>query len=101
VPLVVNTPGWVKGMGLSMLADLVQAVRPATVLNLQSGNARKDLPAGPFWAVAGASLAVRRRVSCLRRLSRSSGRCVQAEAMRLLPAEMCLANLLRSHADSA
>lgn len=54
IPLVVNTMGWVKGFGLSLLRDVVLSVQPQHVVVLQSGNPVRDLPAGTDWFGEGA-----------------------------------------------
>lgn len=36
-PLIVNTHGWVKGLGLDLLADILRCVRPSHVVRLQAG----------------------------------------------------------------
>ena len=43
VPLVINTPGWVKGLGFEILDRIVQQVRPNHVVELCT-NTAKDLP---------------------------------------------------------
>jgi polynucleotide 5'-hydroxyl-kinase GRC3/NOL9 len=48
-PVIVNTPGWVKGPGLSILMDVLAALAPTHLVCISSGNARKDLPPEPFW----------------------------------------------------
>ena len=42
-PLVINTPGWVKGLGFEVLDRLVRRVRPKHLVQLTTGTAR-DLP---------------------------------------------------------
>ncbi|BDA42877.1 Polynucleotide 5'-hydroxyl-kinase NOL9 [Coccomyxa sp. Obi] len=49
-PLIINTCGWIKGLGLDLLADLLQTARPSHVVLLQTANVRRNLPAEPFWA---------------------------------------------------
>ncbi|CAL8467483.1 g7021 [Coccomyxa elongata] len=49
-PLIINTCGWIKGLGLDLLADLLQTAQPSHVVLLQTANARRNLPAEPFWA---------------------------------------------------
>eukprot|EP00873_Tetraselmis_striata_P015387 jgi/Tetstr1/435651/TSEL_024551.t1 len=51
LPLVVNTHGWVKGLGLDLLATLLAEADPTHVVQLDSGNANRDLPAGHWWAL--------------------------------------------------
>lgn len=56
IPLVVNTMGWVKGFGLSLLRDVLLSVQPRRVVALQSGNPVRDLPEGTDWIGEGAVL---------------------------------------------
>ena len=44
-PLVVNTPGWVRGAGLDVLRAALAAARPTHVVRLSTGNTEKDAPA--------------------------------------------------------
>lgn len=55
-PLVINTMGWVKGFGLSLLRDVIHAARPSHVLSLCSGNPRKDVSASEPWMQEGVQL---------------------------------------------
>lgn len=53
-PLVVNTHGWVKGLGLDVLGELLASLQPLThLVQLCSPNPHKNLPEGVFWAAAG------------------------------------------------
>ncbi|EIE24487.1 hypothetical protein COCSUDRAFT_40871 [Coccomyxa subellipsoidea C-169] len=52
-PLVINTCGWIKGLGFDLLADLLQNAGPSHVVLLQTANPRRNLPAEIFWAPAG------------------------------------------------
>ena len=54
LPVVVNTHGWVRGLGLDLLSDLLRALDPNVVLALGQGPAAKDLPPGCFWGEAAA-----------------------------------------------
>ncbi len=42
--------GYAQGLGLDLLADLLQTAQPSHVVLLQTANARRNLPAEPFWA---------------------------------------------------
>ena len=44
-PLVVNSPGWVRGAGLDLLRAALAAARPTHVVRLSTGNAERDAPA--------------------------------------------------------
>ncbi|KAK4198802.1 hypothetical protein QBC40DRAFT_283039 [Triangularia verruculosa] len=35
-PLVVNTPGWIQGLGLDILSDLIKAIQPTEVLYMST-----------------------------------------------------------------
>lgn len=61
---MINTAGWVKGLGLSVLVDTIAAVAPTHVVCIDSGNTRKDLPPGPFWVSEGASQVAQRLTLC-------------------------------------
>lgn len=52
-PLVVNTMGWVKGFGLSLLRDITVAAQPTHLLSLCSGNSRKDVSTSSPWMQEG------------------------------------------------
>lgn len=54
-PLVINTPGWVKGLGLSILQDLIAQLQPTHVFAIDGASAHKNLPSGRFWAGGSAS----------------------------------------------
>ncbi|XP_010546096.1 PREDICTED: polynucleotide 5'-hydroxyl-kinase NOL9-like isoform X2 [Tarenaya hassleriana] len=49
LPLVVNTPGWVKGIGYDMLVDVLGYVSPTHVVKINISAEPKNLPAGLFW----------------------------------------------------
>lgn len=49
LPLVVNTPGWVKGFGYEMLVDMVRHIAPTHVVKINISAQNKNLPAGAFW----------------------------------------------------
>ena len=55
-PLVVNTHGWVKGLGLDVLCELLAGFGGALshFVSLCSPNPHKNLPEGAFWAPADA-----------------------------------------------
>ena len=48
-PLVVNTHGWVKGMGFDLLTEMLQALPVSHMIQIAASNPKKDLPAGAFW----------------------------------------------------
>ncbi|KAM7264313.1 hypothetical protein ACFE04_001996 [Oxalis oulophora] len=49
LPLVVNTPGWVKGIGYDMLVDILRFIAPTHVVKMKLPTESKNLPAGAFW----------------------------------------------------
>ncbi|KAK9828014.1 hypothetical protein WJX81_000356 [Elliptochloris bilobata] len=51
-PLVVNTPGWVKGIGYEALAAVLAGVRPSHTVLMQAPAVRRNLPPEPFWLPA-------------------------------------------------
>ncbi|XP_031499374.1 polynucleotide 5'-hydroxyl-kinase NOL9 isoform X3 [Nymphaea colorata] len=48
-PLVVNTPGWVKGVGYHILVDTLTHMAPTHVIQLRTSEPDKNLPTGAFW----------------------------------------------------
>ncbi|XP_059641922.1 polynucleotide 5'-hydroxyl-kinase NOL9-like [Cornus florida] len=49
LPLVINTPGWVKGIGYDMLVDMLKYISPSHVVKTCISAESKNLPAGAFW----------------------------------------------------
>ncbi|RVW91261.1 polynucleotide 5'-hydroxyl-kinase NOL9 isoform X1 [Vitis vinifera] len=49
LPLVVNTPGWVKGIGYDILVDVLKYIAPTHVVKINISAEGKNLPAGAFW----------------------------------------------------
>ncbi|KAK6924916.1 Polyribonucleotide 5'-hydroxyl-kinase Clp1, P-loop domain [Dillenia turbinata] len=49
LPLVINTPGWVKGIGYEMLVEMLKYISPSHVVKINISTERKNLPAGAFW----------------------------------------------------
>jgi polynucleotide 5'-hydroxyl-kinase GRC3/NOL9 len=52
-PLVVNTGGWVRGLGLDVLGDTLRALPVTHFVSLASANPGRNLPLGPFWGAPG------------------------------------------------
>ncbi|GIL99193.1 hypothetical protein Vretimale_4416 [Volvox reticuliferus] len=48
-PLVVNTHGWVKGLGFDLLTQLLRVVAPTHIIQIRGRSERKNLPRGAFW----------------------------------------------------
>ncbi|GAU30246.1 hypothetical protein TSUD_67990, partial [Trifolium subterraneum] len=51
-PLVVNTSGWVKGVGYEVLVDTLKYICPTHIVKISisgEGYENKNLPAGKFW----------------------------------------------------
>ncbi|KAK4781563.1 hypothetical protein SAY86_015665 [Trapa natans] len=53
LPLIVNTPGWIKGSGYEVLVKMLNYVSLTHVVKLRSYNDSKDLPRGAFWCDNG------------------------------------------------
>ncbi|GLI68858.1 hypothetical protein VaNZ11_013403 [Volvox africanus] len=48
-PLVVNTHGWVKGLGFDLLTQLLRVTAPTHIIQIRGGVEKKNLPHGAFW----------------------------------------------------
>lgn len=57
-PLVVNTPGWVKGIGFDILVDMLKYIAPTHVVKIHISAESKNLPIGEFWLDEGDNAAV-------------------------------------------
>lgn len=53
LPLVINTPGWVKGIGYEILVDMLKYMSPTHVVKICISSEIKNLPAGVFWLDEG------------------------------------------------
>lgn len=51
IPLVVNTHGWVKGIGYDALVDMLRYMAPTHVVQIRLSSIIKNLPFGKFWIV--------------------------------------------------
>ncbi|XP_037454274.1 polynucleotide 5'-hydroxyl-kinase NOL9-like [Triticum dicoccoides] len=49
IPIVINTSGWVKGIGLHVLSEILRYVSPTDVIRLNTTAEGKNLPGGAFW----------------------------------------------------
>ncbi|KAI9086502.1 hypothetical protein K1719_031586 [Acacia pycnantha] len=49
LPLIVNTPGWVKGVGYDLLVGVLKHIAPTHVVKINIHAESKNLPAGAFW----------------------------------------------------
>ncbi|KAG2586523.1 polynucleotide 5'-hydroxyl-kinase NOL9-like [Panicum virgatum] len=49
LPLIVNTPGWVKGAGFDMLVEMLRYISPTLVVQIRITAQSKNLPDGMFW----------------------------------------------------
>ncbi|KAL6579931.1 hypothetical protein OROMI_007955 [Orobanche minor] len=58
LPLVINTPGWVKGIGYEILVDMLKHMSPSHVVKIRISAESKNLPAGAFWLNEGSADAV-------------------------------------------
>jgi polynucleotide 5'-hydroxyl-kinase GRC3/NOL9 len=52
IPLVINTHGWLKGVGYDVLVNILCRTCPTHVVQLLSSSAKKNLPHGRFWDVS-------------------------------------------------
>lgn len=50
IPLVVNTHGWVKGLGYNVLVDMLRYMVPTHVVQIRLTAVSKNLPLGAFWS---------------------------------------------------
>ncbi|XP_057780713.1 polynucleotide 5'-hydroxyl-kinase NOL9 [Salvia miltiorrhiza] len=53
LPLVINTPGWVKGIGYEILVEMLRYISATHVVKLQRPVSTKNLPDGAFWLNEG------------------------------------------------
>lgn len=53
MPMVINTPGWVKGIGYEILVEILKYTSPSHVVNICVSAKNKNLPAGVFWLDEG------------------------------------------------
>ncbi|KAL8118271.1 polynucleotide 5'-hydroxyl-kinase NOL9 [Apium graveolens] len=49
LPLVVNTSGWVKGIGFDILVDMLKYISPTHMVKIRISAESKNLPTGGFW----------------------------------------------------
>ncbi|KAL5729409.1 hypothetical protein ACHQM5_002368 [Ranunculus cassubicifolius] len=49
LPLVINTPGWVKGTGYDLLVSMLRYISPTHVVQIRISVQIKNLPLGAFW----------------------------------------------------
>ncbi|KAL8547363.1 hypothetical protein ACS0TY_006912 [Phlomoides rotata] len=106
LPLIINTPGWVKGIGYEILVDMLKHMSPTHVVKIRISAQSKNLPDGAFWLDEGVadacnvieidaarqdhlqrSLLVKRDVRLLRDLR------VMAYFRQCFPSEMTLSTL--------
>ncbi|XP_041997864.1 polynucleotide 5'-hydroxyl-kinase NOL9-like [Salvia splendens] len=53
LPLVINTPGWVKGIGYEILVEMLRYISVTHVVKLQRLVLARNLPDGAFWLNEG------------------------------------------------
>ncbi|MCL7046667.1 hypothetical protein MKW94_013327 [Papaver nudicaule] len=58
VPLVINTPGWVKGNGYDALVEMLRYIAPTHMVQVRTSVESKNLPAGAFWLEEDQELSV-------------------------------------------
>ncbi|KAG9443652.1 hypothetical protein H6P81_014992 [Aristolochia fimbriata] len=49
LPLVINTPGWVKGIGYEIIVEMLRYIQPTHVVQIRISAEKKNLPTGAFW----------------------------------------------------
>ncbi|XP_068664382.1 polynucleotide 5'-hydroxyl-kinase NOL9 [Aristolochia californica] len=49
LPLVINTPGWVKGIGYEIIVEMLRYIQPTHVVQIRISAEKKNLPSGLFW----------------------------------------------------
>ncbi|RWR80312.1 polynucleotide 5'-hydroxyl-kinase NOL9 [Cinnamomum micranthum f. kanehirae] len=49
LPLVINTAGWVKGIGYDILVEMLRHISPTHVVKMRVSVESKNLPSGAFW----------------------------------------------------
>lgn len=49
LPLIINTPGWVKGVGYDILVEMLRYISPTHVVQMRISAVSKNLPSGAFW----------------------------------------------------
>ena len=54
IPLVINTNGWIRGLGLDVLIDILRQVTPTHVVQILSPLTAKNLPSGAVWDLSSA-----------------------------------------------
>ncbi|KAL1531788.1 polynucleotide 5'-hydroxyl-kinase NOL9-like [Salvia divinorum] len=53
LPLVINTPSWVKGIGYEILVEMLRYISVTHVVKLQRSVLARNLPDGAFWLDEG------------------------------------------------
>ncbi|CAL9104933.1 unnamed protein product [Musa textilis] len=49
LPLIINTPGWVKGTGFDLLVEKLRYISPRQVVQIRISVESKNLPGSTFW----------------------------------------------------
>ncbi|KAJ6843991.1 polynucleotide 5'-hydroxyl-kinase NOL9 [Iris pallida] len=49
LPLIINTPGWVRGTGFDVLVEVLRHIAPTYVVQIRISAESKNLPTGAFW----------------------------------------------------
>ncbi|THU61073.1 hypothetical protein C4D60_Mb07t19440 [Musa balbisiana] len=49
LPLIINTPGWVKGTGFDLLVEKLRYISPPQVVQIRISVESKNLPGSTFW----------------------------------------------------
>ncbi|KAI3744467.1 hypothetical protein L1987_57548 [Smallanthus sonchifolius] len=58
VPLIINTSGWVKGIGYDVLVDMLKHIALSHVVNICISAKSKNLPSRAFWSQDGEAGAI-------------------------------------------
>lgn len=49
IPLVINTHGWVKGIGYDVIVDILNSTVPTHVVQVLASSKKRNLPRNKFW----------------------------------------------------
>ncbi|OVA11958.1 Pre-mRNA cleavage complex II Clp1 [Macleaya cordata] len=58
LPLIINTPGWVKGHGYDALVEMLKYMAPTHMVQIRISAEGKNLPTGAFWLDADQEVSV-------------------------------------------
>ncbi|KAG6553764.1 hypothetical protein Mapa_004679 [Marchantia paleacea] len=49
IPLIINTHGWLKGVGYDVLVNILRHTSPTHLVHINSNGGNNNLPTGQFW----------------------------------------------------